>query len=91
MRFRWRVPKMHEPRIVKRRRRLEAGDVPAEFGRGLVRAQHDRGSVPPDQGADLVLDGTVAGMGRLVMWRDGVDIRGVGGKRQLRTLAPRAA
>ena len=79
---------MHEAGIVQRRRRLEAGDVPAEFGRGLVRAQHDRGGVPPDQRADLVLDRAVAWMRRLVIGRDGVDIGGVGGKRQLGALAP---
>ena len=35
-----------------------------------------------------MLDRTVAGMGWLVMWRDGVDISRVGGKGQLRALAP---
>ena len=36
-----------------------------------------------------MLDRTIAGMGRLVVWRDGVDIRGVSRKGQLSTLAPR--
>ena len=76
------MPKVHEAGIVQRRRGLEARDMPAKFRRGLVRAQHDRGGVPTDQRTDLVLDRAVTWMRRLVIGRDGIDVRGVGGKRQ---------
>ena len=46
------APEMHEAGVVERRRRLEAGDMAAEFGGFLVGAQHDRGRVPADVAAD---------------------------------------
>ena len=83
-----RMPEMHEPGIVKRRGGLEAGDMPAEFGRRLVGAQHDGRGVPADNRANLVLEGPVAWMCRLILRRDGVHIGRVGRKGQLCTLAP---
>ena len=43
-----RMPEMHEAGVVEGRRRLEAGDVAAEFGGFLVGAQHDGRGVPAD-------------------------------------------
>ena len=54
----------------------------------LVRLDDDRGRVPAHVAADELLDLAVPGMGRLLFRRDGVDIGGVGGERQLRALAP---
>ena len=82
------MPKMHEPGIVKRRSGLEAGDMPAEFGRRLVGAQHDGRGVPADNRTNLVLEDPVARMCRLILRRDGVHIGRVGRKGQLCTLAP---
>src|SRR6188768_692612 len=51
-----RVPEMVEADVVEQRRRLEARDVAAEFGRALVRAEDDRHGVPADRRTDLVLE-----------------------------------
>ena len=83
------APEMDEAGVVERRRRLEAGDVAAELGGFLVGAQHDRHRVPADVAADRLLELAVAGMRRLLLGADGVDVGGVGGERQLRALAPR--
>ena len=74
---------MVEAGVVERRRRLEAGDVAAEFGRFLVGAQHHRHRVPADDRADAVLDRAVAGMRRLLLDRDGVDVGRVRRERDL--------
>jgi len=63
------APEMHEAGVVKRRRRLEAGDVAAEFGRFLVGAQYDRRRVPADVAADGLLEPAVAGMRGLILGR----------------------
>mmetsp|Transcript_4939 Transcript_4939/g.17780 ORF Transcript_4939/g.17780 Transcript_4939/m.17780 type:complete len:427 (-) Transcript_4939:721-2001(-) len=55
------VPEVAEADVVQRLRRLEAGDVAAEFGRVLVGAQDDRQCVPANDRAQAVLDGAVAG------------------------------
>ena len=52
----------------------ERADVPADVG-VLVRLQHHRHRVPPDQRLDLAFQRTVAGERRLVFHRDRVDIR----------------
>ena len=54
----------------------------------LVRLDDDRGGVPAHVAADELLDLAVAGMGRLLFGRDGVDIGGVGGEGQLCALSP---
>ena len=81
------APEMHEAGVVERRRRLEAGDMAAEFGGFLVGAHHDRRGIPADVAADRLLELAYAGMRRLVLGRDGVDVGGVGRERQFRALA----
>ena len=80
------MPKMHEPGVVKRRRRLEARNVSAKLGGLLVRLDHHRRRVPADVAADVLLELAVARMGRLGFRRNRVDISRVGGERQLRAL-----
>ena len=82
------MPEMHEAGVVERRRRLEARNVAAKLRGLLVRLDDDRGGVPAHVAADELLDLAVAGMGRLLFGRDGVDIGGVGGEGQLRALSP---
>ncbi len=81
------MPEMHKAGIVKGRRRLEARNVAAEFGCFLVRLDDDGGGVPTNIAADALLELSAAGMGRLRFGRNGVDVSGVGGERQLRALA----
>ena len=81
------VPEVLEAGVVEERRGLEAGDVAAEFGGGLVGPQHDGERVPADDRADAVLDGAVAGMRRLLLDRDGVEIGRVGRVGDRRALA----
>ena len=83
------APEMHEAGVVKGRRRLEAGDVAAELGGFLVGAQHDRRRVTANVAADDLLEFAIAGVPRLVLDADRVDVGGVGGERELRALAPR--
>ena len=83
------APEMHEAGIVKRRRRLEARDMAAEFGGFFVGAQHDRGRVPADIATDRRFQLAIAGMRGLVVRVDRVDVGRVGGERQLRALAAR--
>src|SRR3712207_6175751 len=54
---------------------LEARDVAAELGGLLVVPQDDGQGVPPDEGADPVLDRAVAGVPVLLVRRDGVQVR----------------
>ena len=66
------APKMHEAGVVKRRRRLEAGDMAAELRTFLVGAQDDRRRVPADIAADRHFQLAIAGMlglssGRMVL------------------------
>ena len=82
------MPEMHEAGVVERRRRLEARDMAAELGGFLVRLDDDRRGVPAHIAADVLLDLAVARMRRLRFGRDGVDVGGIGGERQLRALAP---
>ena len=84
-----RVPEMHEAGVVEQGRGLEAGDVPAQLRALLVGAQHDRQRVPADVAADPVLDRPVAGMRRLAVGRDGVEVGRVGRIGHRRPLAPR--
>ena len=81
------APEMHEAGVVERRRRLEARDMAAELGAFLVGAQHDRRGVPADVAPDRHFQLAIAGMRRLLVGMDGVDIGRVGGERQLRALA----
>ena len=81
------MPEMHEPGVIEGRCGLEAGDVAAKLGGFLVRLDDHRRGVPADVAADVLLELAVAWMGRLVLGRNGVDVSGVGGERQLRALA----
>ena len=65
MRFVAGMPEMHEPGVVKGRRRLEARDVAAKLGGFLVRLDDHRRGVPADVAADVLLELAVARMGRL--------------------------
>ena len=80
---------MHEASVVEGRGGLEARDVAAELGGFLVRLDDDGRGVPTHVAADVLLDVAVARMRRLLFGRDGVDVGGIGGERQLRALAPR--
>ena len=73
--LRRRVPEVVEADLVERRRRLVAGDVPAELRRLLVRLQHRRHRVPADELADLALDRLSPGYGGSALRRDRVDVR----------------
>ena len=75
MLLRRRVPEVVEADLVERRRRLVAGDVPAELRGLLVGLQHRRHRVPADQRADAPLDRLVARILRLLADRDRVDVR----------------
>ena len=82
-----RVPEMHEAGIVEGRRRLEARQVAAQFGRVLVGLEYDRHRIPADDGANAVLDRARAGMMRLLVRRDGIDVGGIGGEGHLGPVA----
>jgi hypothetical protein len=83
------MPEMHETGVVECRRRLEARDMPAELAALLVGAQHHGQRVPAHGRADAPLDGVVAGVRRLLVRRDGVDVGRIGCERQPRPLPPR--
>ncbi|MGY3033913.1 hypothetical protein ACVIIV_003083 [Bradyrhizobium sp. USDA 4354] len=72
--LRRRMPEMAEADIIGRCGRLEARNVTAELGALLVGAQHDRERVPADDRAQLVFDGAVARLGRLLAQRNRVAI-----------------
>ena len=78
MRVGRRMPEVHHADVVERSRRLEAGDMATEFGGDLVGAQHGRHSVPADQAADAVLDRPVAGVARLLIGADRVQVGCIG-------------
>ena len=88
MRVRRGAPEVHEAGVVERGGGLEARDMAAELGGFLVRLEHDGEGVPADRGADAVLDGAVARMGRLPLDRDRVEIGGVRRIRDRRAPAP---
>ena len=56
----------------------------AKLGGFLVRLDDHRRGVPADVAPDVLLELAVAWMGGLVLGRNGVDVSGVGGERQLR-------
>ncbi len=69
---------MVEADVVKSRGGLEAGDMTAQPGVFLVRAQDNRGGVPSDDGADAPLDFTIARVARLQLGRNRIQIGRVG-------------
>jgi hypothetical protein len=70
-----RAPEVVEADLVEGGRGLVAGDVTAELRRLRVGLQHRGHRVPADQGAHLVLELEVAGIGRLLVRTDRVDVR----------------
>ena len=80
---------MHEAGVVERRRRLKTRDMAAQFGGFLVRLDDDRRGVPANGVPDRLLDLAIAGMRRLVLRMDGVDVGGVEGEGQPRAFAAR--
>ena len=84
-----RVPEMHEAGIIEQGRGLEARNVPAQLRALLVGAQDDRQRIPADVAADPVLDRPVAGMGRLAIGRDRVEVGRIGRIGHRRALAAR--
>ena len=80
-----RVPEVVEADLVERRRRLVAGDVPAELGGLLVGLQHRRHRVPADERAQAPLDRLVARVLRLLVDGDRVDVRRLPAERKART------
>ncbi len=77
-----RVPEMVETDVIQRGRRRERSDMPAHV-RVLAGTQHHGNGVPARVRADLVFDVLIAGNLRLGGYRNGVDVRGVSGKRQM--------
>ena len=75
MRVGRRMPDVHHADVVERGRRLEAGDMATQFGGDLVGAQHGRHRVPADQATDAVLDRPAAGVARLLIGADRVQVR----------------
>ena len=74
---------MIEADFVQRRRRRVRRDVAADALFRLVRAHDHRHRIPADQALDAALDIGVAGHRRLLVGRNRVDVRRVGGERQL--------
>jgi len=70
-----RTPEMAEADIVQGRRGLEARDMTAAFGGVLVGAHHHSERVPTDYRADAPLDLAIAGIVRLTIGRNRVEIR----------------
>ena len=77
-----RSPEVVVADVVQGRRRGEARDMTAHV-RVPVRAQHHGECVPPDVGANAVLELVVAGRTLFAMWRDGVDVGGIGAVGQI--------
>ena len=69
-----------EPHLIERGRRCEGRDVTADPVFRLVRLDDHRERVPPDQALDAPFDFTTAWKRRLIGWRDGVDVGGIGGE-----------
>ena len=72
-----------EAHFVQRRRRRKGRNVAANALVRLVRAHDHRRRVPPNEALDAALEFPAAGHERFVVGGDGVDVGGVGGKRNL--------
>src|SRR5262249_4812112 len=83
--IRRRAPEVTKADVIERGRRLEAGDMAAEFGGPLVRAQNDRNRVPATDRADSMLDIAVPVRTLLALRRNGVDVWGIECERRART------
>ena len=71
----WRAPEMAEADIVQGSGGLEARDMAAELGGVLVGAHHHRERVPADHRADAPFDLAIAGVVRLAIGGDRVEVR----------------
>src|SRR5262249_35730121 len=83
--IRRRAPEVTKADVIERGRRLEAGDMAAEFGGPLVGAQNDRNPLPTKCEGDSVLDIAVPVRTLLALGRNGVDIWGIECERRART------
>jgi len=81
---------MLEPDLQQRRGRREGGDVSADPRRTPVRSNHHGHRVPADQALDPPLDRPIAGVRRLALRGDRVDVGGIGreGRDDLVALTP---
>ena len=79
-----------EPHLVEGRGRRVGRDVPADAVRLAVGAHHHRQRVPADEALQPLLEVAVAGIGGVLLGRDGVDVGRVRGERELhpRVLRP---
>ena len=79
-----------EPDLVEGRGRGVGRDVPADAVRLAVGAHHHRQRVPADEALQPLLEVAVAGIGGVLLGRDGVDVGRVRGERELhpRVLRP---
>ena len=80
-----------EPDLVEGRGRGVGRDVPADAVRLAVGAHDHRQRVPADQALEPLLQVAVAGIGGVLLGRQGVDVGGVGGERKLHPRALAAA
>ncbi len=83
------TPEVVETDFHQRVDRRVAGDVAAEVALAAVGAHHHRHRVPAHVGADALLQHRVARRVLLKMRRDGVEVRRVGRKRNVRARAAR--
>ena len=74
---------MVEADFVERGGRRERRDMTADALVRLVRFDHHRGGIPADQALDAALDVRTAGHRHLVVGGNRVEVRSVGGERQL--------
>ena len=74
---------MIEADFVERGGRRERRDVTADALVRLVRSDDHRGGIPADEALDAALDVRTAGHQHLVVGGNRVDVRGIGGERQL--------
>ncbi len=71
-----------EAHLVERGRAGIGGQVPADTRRPVVRPQHHGHGIPADQPSQAPLELLVAGKERLLLGADGVDVAGLGQRRQ---------
>jgi hypothetical protein len=82
------APEMREADVVERGGRGEGGDVAADVGVLVGAHDHDHG-IPADVGVDLDFHVRIARILGLLIGRNGVDVFGVGGVRNVDTVLAR--
>ena len=78
-----RAPEVVEAHVIQGGGGLEAGDVAAQLQVFFAGAQHQSGGVPANDGADAVFQLMVAVRALFLAHRDGVQVGGGGGERQI--------